>query len=285
MMIRNGGQPNYSDLDTLKALVPSIFELTPSARVSERYAAIPTITVLEALRSEGWMITKAQQSKSKLDTTAKHLIRLRHQNTKPILDGVFPEIVLVNSHDGSSSYQLRAGVYRLVCLNGMVVGSDQFCERVRHFGKNVPELVAASANKILAELPIIGEKIIELHETPATRMGNRVFAMAAVDARMNDPMPVEAQQAEVERVEHTGTYRGVDIRYLTAPRRVEDQPMTLWNTFNILQEKLINGGVRGGASRRRMVGIKSVERNVALNSDLWRIAENVAQMTRDGQLS
>ncbi|MBV8275090.1 MAG: DUF932 domain-containing protein, partial [Verrucomicrobia bacterium] len=34
---------------------------------------------------------------------------------------VRPEVVLVNSHDKSSAYQLHCGLFRLVCTNGMVI--------------------------------------------------------------------------------------------------------------------------------------------------------------------
>ena len=33
------------------------------------------------------------------------------------------EIILINSHDGASSYQMLAGVFRFVCCNGLVCGT------------------------------------------------------------------------------------------------------------------------------------------------------------------
>ncbi|EBA7968526.1 DUF945 domain-containing protein, partial [Salmonella enterica] len=34
-----------------------------------------------------------------------------------------PEIILLNSHDGSSSYQMVPGLFRFICTNGLVCGS------------------------------------------------------------------------------------------------------------------------------------------------------------------
>jgi hypothetical protein len=41
------------------------------------------------------------------------MIRLRHANN--IMDKEANEIILLNSHDGSSSYQMMAGMFRFVC--------------------------------------------------------------------------------------------------------------------------------------------------------------------------
>lgn len=52
----------------------------------------------------------------------KHMVRLRregHINGKKI-----PEIILLNSHDRSSGYQMLPGIFRYVCTNGMVCGNN-----------------------------------------------------------------------------------------------------------------------------------------------------------------
>ena len=61
----------------------------------------------------------------------KHMIRMRHQSLRDLkLDDTFPEIVLVNSHDGTSAYQVMGGLFRLACLNGMVVSESQ-CQTIK----------------------------------------------------------------------------------------------------------------------------------------------------------
>jgi hypothetical protein len=48
------------------------------------------------------------------------MIRLRHASQ--INGSEANEIILLNSHDGMSSYQMLAGMFRFVCQNGLVCG-------------------------------------------------------------------------------------------------------------------------------------------------------------------
>jgi hypothetical protein len=74
------------------------------------------------------------QSKSRIEGKTeftKHMIRMRHAgqvNTRPEAN----EIILINSHDGASSYQMLAGVFRFVCCNGLVVGDVTNDIRIPH---------------------------------------------------------------------------------------------------------------------------------------------------------
>ncbi|MCV5598190.1 DUF945 domain-containing protein, partial [Escherichia coli] len=73
---------------------------------SDRYTYIPTITILESLQCEGFEPFFACQTKvrdqSKREHT-KHMLRLRRAGQ--LTGHQVPEIILLNSHDGSSSYQ------------------------------------------------------------------------------------------------------------------------------------------------------------------------------------
>ena len=76
---------------------------------------IPTIEVLRGLRKEGFEPFMVAQGQSRVEGKAeftKHMIRIRHAghvSTRPEAN----EIILINSHDGASSYQMLAGVFRL----------------------------------------------------------------------------------------------------------------------------------------------------------------------------
>lgn len=101
--------------DRMRQAAPSIFAAGRHESRSERYAYIPTIEVLRGLAREGFepfMVAQGQcRTEGKTEYT-KHMIRLRHAgqgNTRTEAH----EIILVNSHDGTTSYQLLAGVFRL----------------------------------------------------------------------------------------------------------------------------------------------------------------------------
>ena len=77
---------------------------------------------------------------------AKHMLRFRHADARPLAERrvgqVFPEIVLLNSHDGTGAYRVMSGVFRLMCLNGMVVADRRGAEvRVPHKGDVVHRMI------------------------------------------------------------------------------------------------------------------------------------------------
>ena len=100
--------------EQIRAVVPSIFAEDRHVSRSQRYSYIPTSAVLSKLRAEGFQPFMACQTRVRHDDRrefTKHMLRLRHENQ--ITGSEAFEIVLVNSHDGSSSYQMLAGMLRL----------------------------------------------------------------------------------------------------------------------------------------------------------------------------
>ena len=127
--------------------VPSIFTEMAADRTSDKYQHISTIRVLDGLKREGFVPVKAMQSRVRIADKAnftKHLIRLRHVDARPTVSGLFPEIVLINSHDGLSSYRLMSGIYRLICSNGLIAGNTYEQVKIRHQGAKVRKLRPAA---------------------------------------------------------------------------------------------------------------------------------------------
>ena len=107
---------NPISLDALRANVPSIFADDKHHSRSERYTYVPTSDIVVALDKEGFRPFFACQAKVRTENLdradfAKHMIRFRHASM--INSDVANEIILVNSHDGSTSYQMMAGAFRL----------------------------------------------------------------------------------------------------------------------------------------------------------------------------
>src|SRR3546814_16103366 len=102
---------------------------------SERYGYVPTIDIVEGLRREGWFPFFAVQSVPRDGSRhghAKHMLRLRRD------DGIgkpeAAQVINVNSHDGTSAYQMFAGMLRFVCTHSMIAGERFEDERVPHKG-------------------------------------------------------------------------------------------------------------------------------------------------------
>ena len=138
--------------DLMRQAAPSIFAEGKHASRSERYTYIPTIEVLRGLRKEGFEPFMVAQSKSRIEGKTdftKHMIRMRHAGqveAKPEAN----EIILINSHDGASSHQMLAGVFRFVCCNGLVVGTVSNDIRIPHKG-NIQDDVIEGAFRLLDE--------------------------------------------------------------------------------------------------------------------------------------
>lgn len=100
--------------DELMQFVPSVFSGDKHESRSERYTYIPTINIINKLRDEGFQPFFACQSRVRdlgRREYSKHMLRLRregHINGQEV-----PEIILLNSHDGSSSYQMIPGIFVL----------------------------------------------------------------------------------------------------------------------------------------------------------------------------
>jgi hypothetical protein len=253
--------------DALRRLAPSVFAEAKHGSRAETYKFIPTINIVDALRKEGFLPVFASESRTRSEDKkgfAKHLIRFRQHDGFSSVGEVKPEIVLVNSHDGTSSYQLSAGLYRLICSNGMIVSDGQIdCVRVRHSG-NVVDNVIEGTYRIVTETPKAIEHMDAMRGLMLTRAEQGIFAEAAKGLRW-DGEEVSVNNADLLR-----------------PRRTADQSADLWTTFNVLQEKVLKGGVSvqnlNTKNSQRAREVKSVTENVRLNKALWTLAEEMKKL-------
>ncbi len=127
---KSRGAAALSD-EELRRCAPSIFASQPIDTVSDRYSFLPTSSVLKGMRENGWLPVRAEQQSVRTEARRgfqKHLIRFARAEHLGSWEKnqVRPEVVLLNSHDKSSAYQLHCGLFRLVCSNGMVVSDARF---------------------------------------------------------------------------------------------------------------------------------------------------------------
>jgi hypothetical protein len=245
---------------------PSVMADAPHHSRGAKYAFIPTIQVIEGLRLEGFLPYEVRQTQvrdmTKVDAT-RHMVRLRHATQVNVREEV-PEVILLNSHDGSSSYQIMAGVFRYVCSNGIIAG-DMFSNvKVRHSGNVVGDVIEG-ATRVLEDAVAIGSRIDEFKAITLDTKEQTAFAAAALQLRWGDAPPVLADR-------------------VLRPARWQDHKNDLWTTFNRIQENLINGGVSGrGANGRRMTtrAVGGVTENVKLNKALWTLADTMAALKLD----
>jgi hypothetical protein len=248
---------------------PSVLAQEAHESRGERYTFIPTIEVLDGLRREGFQPFEVRQTRvrdqSKREHT-KHLVRLRHESSITSVEEV-PEIILLNSHDGSSSYQLLSGFFRFVCSNGLIAGDVCNDIRVRHSG-NVVDDVIEGAVRVLDNVEEIAGRIDAYKSITLAPEEATVFANAALQLRWDDKAPVQADQ-------------------VLRTRRWADNKADLWTTFNRVQENLLKGGLSARTTTGRRTSTRAVggvNENVKLNRALWSLADGLAQL-KQGQVS
>lgn len=252
--------------DQLRRIAPSIFAEEAHASRSDRYTYIPTSTVLSGLRKEGFEPFAVCQTRVRDEgkrAFTKHMLRLRH--AAQINDKEANEVILLNSHDGTSSYQMLAGMFRFVCSNGLVCGDTVADIRVRHKGQIVDNVIEG-AFEVLDGFTKVREQRDAMRGIELKPEEAQVFARAALalkyDPEAGKPAPITETQ-------------------VLAPRRRDDLNADLWTVMNVAQENLIRGGLVGrnaNGQRRRTREVQGIDQGVKLNRALWLLAEGMRNL-------
>ena len=251
--------------EQIRSVAPSIFATEAHGSRSARYSHIATSQVLAGLRKEGFEPFMACQSlcrdQGKREHT-KHMMRLRHASQ--INAGEANEIVLINSHDGSSAYQMIAGVYRYVCSNGMVFGETRNDVRLRHSG-DIVDNVIEGAFKVLDDFEMVDESRQGMQALSLNDGEQSAFARAALAIKYD----TETAAAPITEAQVLET------------RRTQDGAPDLWTTLNRVQENLVQGGLRARSAtgrRTRTRAVQGIDQNIKLNRALWVLAQEMQKL-------
>jgi hypothetical protein len=247
----------------IKQRANSVFTDTASPNVSSKFTHIPTHKVIEDMSQLGWGVVDAKQVKArKGQGFQKHLVVFR--NPDVVINGadgdtVFPQILLTNSNDGKNAFTFTAGLFRLVCENGLVISTQEFENvKIRHMGYTFEEL-QTQIRAMVEQLPLTVEsmnkmKAVELDETSIVE-----FAEKALATRF--------KAEELENIK-------VDLDKLLEPTRPEDKGNDLWSVFNVLQEKILEGDFQymSGTKIRKARKVKNFKQDIEINQKLFAVA-------------
>jgi len=264
-------------MDEIARRAPSALATRPFDAMSAKYSHIPTLGVIEAMIAAGFQPFSAVQGRTRVPGKGeftKHMLRFRHEDALQSLavGDVIPEIVLVNSHDGTSAYKLIAGLYRLICSNGLMVSDGEIDSlSIAHKG-NVAKDVVEGSHKLIGDTQRSLATVQNWTRLQLTDGEQNAFAESAhtlrfANAEGKTTTPITAAQ-------------------LLTPRRREDVGSDLWHTLNRVQENVIAGGLsavhRDADGRRiRRVStrrINSIDQDMRLNRALWELAAKMAEL-------
>ena len=189
---------------------------------------------------------------------ARHMIDFRNPDFEPV-HGAVPRIIVVNSHDGSSSARVMGGVFRFVCSNGLVIGNIAQREVVRHTGDAAADLIHRM-RQLAKNTTALYQSIDRWSKIDLSKSQRQEFARFAAQLRWGDASRFEAED-------------------LLEVRRTEDDRGDLWTTFNRVQENTVRGGITGMSRSGRAATsrpLSDIARSVDYNAALWQLAEEFA---------
>jgi len=250
--------------EELRSRSPAVFAPGAHETTSPVYTFVSTERVLDALGQAGFVPVAARQTQTRCRSQlhACHVVRLRRRYETVALKDCVPEIVFLNSHDGTTAYQLRVGLFRAVCTNGLIVSMAAFpVWRVPHRGDILDGVVKAAleVSEAFAEL---GDQVERMEYKLLTEDQRLQFAHEALRLRFPEP-----------------PHGGLSPSQLLTVRRPEDAGSDLWRTFNAVEENVLRGGLVGRSASgrvRRTRGIKAIREDIRLNTGLWELANQYA---------
>ena len=276
--------------DEIKLLCPVAFKdkMTKAEinklGLSNHYSFVPTMNVVNDLRELGYEVVDATQVKARKKSTngyQKHLITLEHPKYKldqvnevEISDGKtetqvtkaeeYPQILLTNSHDGGNAFTLSAGIFRLVCSNGLVIKTEDYgSARLVHKGYSF-EAVQELVKQFEETVDEVLTRITAMKKVQLTKEQQIEFAKQAALLRFKSK---SYNEDNIEKVVNIDDLLNVD--------RKEDAGNGLYEVFNRVQESLINGKYTYLGTKdkpRKARPIKNFKQNIEVNSKLSKLA-------------
>ena len=272
----------------LNEIAPSIFKTVPSPEVTDKYTHIPTEKVIDDMELLGWDVIDAKEVKARTKGTVgfqKHLVVFRNNDvvineleagvvrdkTSPTglrrSDGtfakndstndVYPQILLTNSHDGKNAFTFTAGLFRMICENGLVIADKELNNiKMRHMGYTFEDLQVLISD-IVKKLPLTVDAMNKMKEV---ELANEQVVQLAKDLL----------NIRVEGTDNTPSENS-EFEVITTQRK-EDEGNGLWEVFNVVQENIINGNfhyrTKSGKDRQARI-IKNFKQDIEMNKKMF----------------
>ena len=252
----------FMDKSEIAKLAPSVFATEPHPHMSDSYVMVRSEDLIDQMRDLGWGVVSAKQARSykRSPDNKKHMLEFESYDRSILLDDprtgdkVHPRALITNSSDGSSRLTMAAGLFALVCSNGLVVQTvDLGAFSTKHIGINLDSVSEAIAN-LGDKLPSIAQSMQGMSEVVLDDSQQLLLADQAREARW-------------------GKDSTIDSRLLLGASRTADIGNDLWRVFNRVQENTIRGGFKGEGQKRPARELTNLDALNRVNLALWNSAE------------
>jgi hypothetical protein len=252
----------FKSLEELKQTTPSIFTKNGSSNTSDKYSHIPTDTVIKDLELLGWGVVDAKEVKARKQVGyQKHLVVFR--NPDVVINGkdgdtVYPQILLTNSHDGKNSFSFQAGLFRMICENGLVIATKQFESMINSvIWVMILKHLQGVIKDMISNLDLTVESMNKMKETELTEEQTLEFAKQLLETRVAGSKNTFGDEA---------------IADILTPQRKEDKGNGLWEVFNRVQENIVEGNFQyltPGGKLRQARPIKNFRQDMNINARMY----------------
>jgi hypothetical protein len=246
-----------TEINTLDQKLPTL---------SDKYRLAKTSDIVKRIEGLGFTMDKfvaLKVRKKERQGYQKHRAIFTSPLLKATSDGV-PQLLLTNSHDGTSSVVLQLGFFRYVCSNGLVVGSNIIEPiRVRHSGNDFDERLIVAINHIVAQAHKLTESIDKMKSIILSPSEIVTFQREALQKRLGADVKIDSFNIPVHRD--------------------DDRAADLFTVMNVIQENLIRGGARvlietadGKKKDKAVRRVNSLVAQTDINTMLWELASQKA---------
>lgn len=224
-----------------QSIVNNLHPVNQTKALVERpsYGFVNTRDVLGVFENAGWKpvdIQAAKVRKLERDGFQKHLIRLENP-AFPKIEGLSdsnasrPQLVIVNSHDGTSSLQILWGLIRFACANGIIRGTAINGLRLTH-SKGIVDKLPQGIDYMLGNFGNFVTELQNLQNLTLSDAAQAQLVKTLFDARLSNVQNVTHVNYDLGRVQ-----------------RAEDNANDAYTVFNRVQELLMRGGIQYAYNR------------------------------------
>jgi hypothetical protein len=191
---------------------------------SNRFVHVTPSDVEAQLNKQGFKLISLKTGSAKTVERADHqttFARYRHIDLLSNDGGGLQYDIVAKIPHLYGSMEFMAGVYRLICTNGLVAGTTFEAHKVPHVGDAL-RIVAESVESLVANRPKLLHTFEQWAQVQLT--GEQMVALAVEGLKLRAPDVTNAPE--------------VSIRNILQPWRSADDSYDLWSVFNVVQENL-----------------------------------------------
>lgn len=248
-------------IDTNKYLLKSPSAEGQHTSRSSKYSFLPTTSVIDKFKDAGWDLWNQQEARVRdlnRHGFQKHLLTFRKDFAKAEVEEYVVQAIVENSHDGTSSFKLFAGVYVKKCHNGLIVADKTFISiSIRHVRidkVNISRLMS----KFVEDTTFVHQDINRMQMKLMNDDECATYLTNARKLRWDDD--------------------SVPLHILEKNCRTGETTRNLWGLFNIVQENMLKGKVYRRIPSflnsyedtiRKVRPVDGIDQKVSLNRKLW----------------